>query len=385
MTERQVADAPGAREVEQAPLPAPPPVPVRRSHESLKVTLLTASFSDIQLLRAQCLTLLAEHLGHTVTVVTTQPGDVLPSLASSPFAATLRRVAPSELVDIVRDQTDVLCAVKALEVSLGLGRRAAGMTGTPLLADIDDPDIEARTIASARTRARAVQKMGKAWRTLPGHARMAVAARRSTSSVSNPVLKARWGGTVVPHARPRPGDGAPHTTDRPTIAFVGTPKTHKGIHLLRQAVSRLSDEGWRLTVTAAPPADARPWETWVGPLDGTYDSAVLTAESDVVVIPSLDYGWARAQLPLKLVDAMLVGRAVVVSDVGPLPWAVGQAGSVFSAGSVDALVDALRPLADPVVRARAGAAAREHALGSYTVEAVAPAFQQALENARTNL
>ena len=353
--------------------------PAARSRPGpLRLTLLSVSFSDAQLMRVQSLSLVAAHLGHPFRVVTTQPGDVLPSLARTPFASPLQVVTERELQDLIGDDTDVLCTVKALDASLGLGHRMTARTGTPLLADVDDPDIEARTVASARSGAKSAWKMAHAWRTLPGQVRLSVLARRASTMVSNPVLQRRWGGAIVPHARLDEGPGSPHTSDAPRIAFVGTPKTHKGIHLLREAVARLSGDGWQLLVTSGPPADARPWETWVGPLDGSYDSARLTAESDVVVIPSLDYGWAKAQLPLKLMDAMLLGRAVVVSGVGPLPWAVGPAGSVFRPGSVDALVEVLRPLGDPVVRAAAGAAARDHALGRYTVQAVAPAFQRAV-------
>lgn len=348
----------------------------------LRLTLLTGSFGDTQILRAQTLALLARRLGHAPTVVTTVPGEVIESLAGDPFARELRQITPSELRDVVRDDTDVLCTVKALDVSLGLGDRVCRLSGTPLLADIDDPDIEVRTLAYDRTRARNAYRMARRWRTLPGQLRLAATARRARTTVSNPVLQARWGGHVVPHAREDPGFGSAHLDRGPLVAFVGTLRRHKGTELLRQAVAALAGDGWRLVVTADRPADARPWESWVGPLDGSVDGARLTAEADVVVVPSEDFSYARGQLPLKLVDAMLMGRAVVVSDVGPLPWAVGEAGTVFRSGSLSSLVAALRPLRDPEVRARQGARAREVAVRRYTVDRVAPAFQRALAGAR---
>ncbi len=344
----------------------------------LRLTLLTASFADTQLLRAHCLDAVAQHLGHDVRIVTTQPGDVLPSLAATPMATRLQRMDRASLTELVRDGTDVLCTLKALPVSLGLGLQVVRGTQVPLLADLDDPDIEARTVASAPTAWRSARKMVKRWRTLPTQARLAVQSRRTPSTVSNPVLQRRWGGEVVPHARVDPGPGARPVAGRCQIAFVGTAKAHKGIHVLREAVSRLAGEGWELLVTDTEPADARPWETWTGPLDGSLDPAALTAASDVVVIPSLDYGWALAQLPLKLIDAMLMGRAVVVSDVGPLAWAVGDAGLVVPPGDAVALSAALRPLRDEAVREALGARARERALQTFAVPAVAPAFARAL-------
>lgn len=349
---------------------------------SLRLTLLTASFSDTQIFRAQALALLARHLGHAVTVVTTQPGPVVGSLSEHPFGRSLRQVSEAELGDLVRAGTDVLCTVKALDVSLGLGHRLSRSTRTPLLADIDDPDIEVRSVSSGRTRARSAYRMARRWRTLPNQLQLARTARAVVSTVSNPVLQARWGGHLVPHARLDPGPGAAHVADGPLVAFVGTMRRHKGLDVLRQAVAALAGQGWRLVVTAERPADARPWESWLGPLDGTLDAERLTAEADAVVVPSENFSYGKGQLPLKLIDAMLLGRAVVVSDVGPLPWAVGEAGTVFRRGSVTGLVDALRPLQDPVFRAEQGARARASALQRYTVESVAPSFQRALDQAR---
>lgn len=378
MPETQHTDARAGSWPTGGALPGPQPVSSSRS-STLRLTLLTGSFSDTGLLRAHCLDAVARHLGHEVRVVTTEPGDVLPSLAGAPFAARLQHVDRRTLEELVRDGTDVLWTVKALPESLGQGLRVLGNSRVAHLADIDDPDIEARTVSSGRTRWRSTRKMVKRWRTLPAQAHLAVQARRSPSTVSNPVLQRRWGGHVVPHARVDPGPGSPPSNERCQIAFVGTAKAHKGIHVLRAAVARLAAEGWELLVTDEAPPDARPWETWTGRLGADSDPAALTASSDVVVIPSLDFGWARAQLPLKLVDAMLMARPVVVSRVGPLPWAVGDAGVVFEPGDVASLVAALRPLRDPGARGAAGTRARDRALSVFAVPAVAATVSGALD------
>lgn len=140
----------------------------------LRLTILTSRFSDTQISRAQALYLLARHLGHAVTVVTTEPGEVIESLRRDPFARGLQRVSQVELHQLVQDGTDVLCTVKALEESLGQGQKLCRSTGTPLLADIDDPDIETRTISSGSTGPRNAYRMGAALEVAPG----AAAARR---------------------------------------------------------------------------------------------------------------------------------------------------------------------------------------------------------------
>ncbi|OJU40398.1 MAG: hypothetical protein BGN97_11175 [Microbacterium sp. 69-10] len=94
------------------------------------------------------------------------------------------------------------------------------------------------------------------------------------------------------------------------------------------------------------------------------------------MIASSDRADARGQLPAKLMDAMLAGRAVVVSDVPAAPWGLAGAGRVVSADDVAEITEALREFTSPVVRQRAGEAAREVALQSYTVDAAAEAFAQ---------
>jgi len=103
----------------------------------------------------------------------------------------------------------------------------------------------------------------------------------------------------------------------------------------------------------------------------------LVSGSDIVVIPSLDAVHARGQLPVKLIDALMFGRAVVVTAVDPLPWAIGSGGVVIPPGSVTDLVTALRSLADPAERIRLGQAARDLAVSRYTVDNNLESFESA--------
>ncbi len=91
-----------------------------------------------------------------------------------------------------------------------------------------------------------------------------------------------------------------------------------------------------------------------------------------MALPSLDQGYAPAQVPVKLIDAMHAGRAVVASDLPPVRWALGDAGLLVPPGSVGQLSAALVKLADPEVRARLGQAARSRALERFVPGAVSP-------------
>jgi glycosyltransferase involved in cell wall biosynthesis len=95
-----------------------------------------------------------------------------------------------------------------------------------------------------------------------------------------------------------------------------------------------------------------------------HDVARLLAASDVFALPSHFEG-----LPMSVVEAMLTGLPVIATDVrGPREQVVeGETGLLVPPFEVPPLADALRRLAaDPVLRARMGAAGRARALERYT-------------------
>ncbi|SDQ68632.1 glycosyltransferase [Quadrisphaera sp. DSM 44207] len=343
----------------------------------LRVTLLVHNAGTGAVARAQALTAVLEELGHTPRSVSMRGGQLWVPVRDTPFARTFSFVDVAGLEEVVATGTDLLLAVKPLSNSLGFALRLAHRHGVPLLADVDDPEQEVRT-TYLPVREQLRRLVADPRLTVRRH-QLRHVARLLPTTVSNPVLQAWYGGELVPHPRRDPGPGAPHTSDRPVLGFIGTVRDYKGVDELRDAVAELAGEGWRLRVTHEPPADPRPWEEWVG--SRTTGTRRMLDTSDVVVVASAPEKYAHAQLPLKLVDAMLSGRAVVVSDTGPLPWAAGPGVPVVPHGDRAALVAVLRRLADPAERERVGAAARATALARYTPAAVAPAMQRAIDAA----
>ncbi|TNM61048.1 glycosyltransferase family 4 protein [Streptomyces sp. NP160] len=349
----------------------------------LRVVLVTPNFDNNSLGRTYCLWVLARHLGWTCRVVGVKGERIWSPLADDAFAADCVLPAGGASAQAreaaVRDEVsaaDVVVAVKLLPSSFGVALDASRSTGTPLVLDVDDPDYEVRVTWLPRHELVARYLLKPYTRRI---VQLRREARAQRVMVSNPVLQDWYGGLLVPHVRsvppPRQEVGAESVADGTTVVrFVGSPRGHKGVEQLREAVARLAGDGFRLEVTGPEPPDARPWERWWG-TTSMARGAELVATADVVALPSLAETWARAQLPVKLVDALVHGRPVVASDLPPLRWALDGAGSLVAPGDVDALTEALAELRDPRVRALRGAAARARALSTFTPEAVSPAFR----------
>jgi len=304
---------------------------------------------------------------------------IWPPLRGSSFAESCRLLpgGPAEQVDELArlaPEFDLIVAVKPFESTFIRSWQATRAAGLPLLLDIDDPDLSAALATGYPLKqfAKSVLKprqMGRARTRLQ-------LALNTPRVVSNPYLQAQYGGTIVPHPRKASDAGDPHRSHRPEIAFVGTNRRHKGLGILREAVGRLQDEGFSLVITDNSPDDARPWEHWIGGTSLAQGLEVV-ARSDIVVVPSMNRAWSYGQLPAKLIDAMMLGRAIVVSDIAPLPWAIGDGGLTFRPGSVKSLRAQLARLTDPTFRTELGSLAHQRAEDVFSVSAVAPNFARA--------
>lgn len=340
----------------------------------MRLALFAHSAEENGLGRAFALWLVARELGWETRVVapaTDKPW--WPLAQEQAFLDDLQAEAPAAAA-----WCDVLLALKpwpgALDLALELGRRER----KPVALDVDDPDWE-NVFGERRRRqvATFVQRSLRGHPPVHAYRLRRAASRLSTVLVSNPTLE-RWypNATVIPHGRSPREPGAPHRrSEEIEIAFIGSVRPHKGVEILRQAVERAG--GMRLTITDTAPADALPHERWTGETSLEEGLEILD-RADVVAIPSHDWTYSRGQLPVKLIDAMISGRAVVGSDLGPISWALGGAGIVVPPADVEALASALDSLRSPTLRADLGARARERALATFTPAAIAPNLAAAL-------
>lgn len=348
----------------------------------MRIVICSPELSDNSLGRAYSLGLAAAISGHRVSVIG-RGGPIWRPVLGTPFADACRAVTGADdpvALGAVR-RADVIVSLKVWPESLVLALRLGRAAGVPVIVDVDDPDIEA-TLAQATPR-----DMLRVQSELTTRSRHPLAlraaralARRRPVMVSNPTLLEFYDGTVVPHVREQRPPAPVRDAEPLVIAFVGTPHRHKGIDHLRAAVRAVHHRGVELLLTAHPPHDAEPWERWVGPTS-LAEGLELVDRADVIAIPSLATWYGPYQFPVKLVDAMMAGRAIVASDLPPIRWVLGDAGMLVPPGDVAALAESLTALHNPDRRAALGRRAWQRALREFSAEAGSQALQPVLEAA----
>jgi glycosyltransferase involved in cell wall biosynthesis len=208
--------------------------------------------------------------------------------------------------------------------------------------------------------------------------------------VSNRWLQARFGGDILYHVRdPRvldPHAPVEHVTESlpggPTwVGFIGTPRPHKGVGVLVEAVAlaqRRADVGLVLMgveddhdpvlVRAHSLIGGDRFRAWPQfPFVALRDHLRVV---DVVALPSLDVPAAWGQIPAKLFDGMAMAKPVVATALNDMPEILEGVGLVVPPGDVHALADAIVRLAkDPELRRRLGVEARRRLIERYSYAA----------------
>jgi glycosyltransferase involved in cell wall biosynthesis len=289
---------------------------------------------------------------------------------------------------------EVLIAVKPYLASYGVALLAGQCRKVPVILDIDDldaalvrqPDVELKhTFQDLRDPASMIY--------LEVFSRATGAA--SAITVASTALQKRFGGTLVPHGCPTE-QFDPAVIDReaarrqfgfpgPVVLFPGTRRTHKGLKTLARAVAQIP--GARLAVLCRPDDYSEPkWNDFPLirlPVMPYASLPALLAAADVVAIPQLETEGARHQMPMKVYDAMAMGKPIVASTVSDLPLALEGCARLVPPGDVGQLTAALRQLLENPAEARAlGEQARTRCREKYSMQRVADSLLEAVTRAR---
>ena len=157
--------------------------------------------------------------------------------------------------------------------------------------------------------------------------------------VSNPALARRFGGVLVPHARDetRFDPGRVNAAgvrrrlglrrDHRVVLFVGTPRPHKGVMQVLQAIKACGSRDYRLVVVGTPPDEwfAADLKRAGGDVlkmvpDQPFESLpeLLRVADLVCLLQDTGNEISRYQLPAKVVDAAAMGIPVLASRTPPL-------------------------------------------------------------------
>jgi glycosyltransferase involved in cell wall biosynthesis len=302
---------------------------------------------------------------------------------------------------------------KPLATSLGLAL-LAGAKPRSILLDIDDWELGLRQstrmagLTGAHRALRTVRDLlgprqlnsyASTWALDRG------AGRFPHRTASNSFLQERFGGHLLPHVRDTTKlDPAQVSAldlrsklrmdGRIWVGFIGTPRAHKGLDELVDALASLAGrDAPGLLLAGADPRDsfsAGIIERARASLGQdrlrtvpSFDFSELprwAAAPDIICLPSRDTAAAHGQIPAKLFDAMAMAKPIVATRVSDIALILQGCGLVIEPGDVGALAAALDELArDPSKREALGRAARARAIHSYSYEAGRRTLRSALD------
>jgi glycosyltransferase involved in cell wall biosynthesis len=172
------------------------------------------------------------------------------------------------------------------------------------------------------------------------------------------------------------------------VGIVATLRSWKGHRYLVDAFARLGRPDATLVIVGdGPQREALERQVADGGLTGRVvfagdrrDVAPWFRALDIFALPS----YANEGVPQALVQAMMTGLACVTTSAGAIPEVArdGETALVVPKEDVAALTQALDRLAgDPALRARLGAAAREHCVAGFSYEVMLAKMEAVFERA----
>jgi glycosyltransferase involved in cell wall biosynthesis len=243
-----------------------------------------------------------------------------------------------------KQQYDVVYVSKPRFPSLCLGLLIAHYSQCPLILDIDDWELSFVKEETSATLAQLEEQIGTDdWNKPYGSIWTRFAANLISSAdaitVSNLALQQRCGGTIVRHARDE-NIFSPQLYDRNrirhefgysesdrVILFLGTPRPHKGIFRIAEALEALNDPNLVLCIIGTitdPNVSSQLSQYSQARIDYQCDQPwsqlpQLVNMADLVcILQETNSPITEYQIPAKLTDAIALGIPVIVSRVPPL-------------------------------------------------------------------
>jgi glycosyltransferase involved in cell wall biosynthesis len=167
-----------------------------------------------------------------------------------------------------------------------------------------------------------------------------------------------------------------------TVGYVGELLDFKGVDILIEAIVKLPVGKVELLVAGVGPEEKALRDLaskygvvvhFLGYVDNQSMPTFYT-RCDVVVLPSKGDGLIIEKFGRVLIEAAGCGCAVVGSNVGGIPLAVGEEGLMFSDGSSDSLGSILESMLDPDTLSKEKIRCHRYAMTNFSMEVVATKF-----------
>lgn len=245
---------------------------------------------------------------------------------------------------------DLLYVSKARLPSMELGILAKEARSRPLLLDVDDYELgffkrrESLTLEAIETLPRR-ESFFRPYHEIWTRYAEGLIPLFDDLTVANEVLQSRYGGTVLPHLRDErafaphlyPRERAReilgfHSDDR-VIVFAGTPRLHKGVARIAEALEDLRGEQYKFLLVGSPPDDAL--QDLFSALGSNQIRAIpdvqfcdlpfyLRAADLACLLQDPDHVTSQCQSPAKLIDALAMELPVMATPVPPLERMIGE-------------------------------------------------------------
>jgi GT2 family glycosyltransferase/glycosyltransferase involved in cell wall biosynthesis len=326
------------------------------------------------------------------------PGENLPELLES-FERIAARIKP-----------DLVIACKPRLPSIQLAAMIKRKAGCPVILDIDDHELsffqDAKEITAAELQKmrdgsakNQVEPYDALWTQLAQHMRKYA----DEIIVSNVALRRKFGGTVVPHVRDETVfDPALHDRaasrrkygipgDVKAVMFFGTPRQHKGINVLAEAVNQIGNAAFKLVIVGASTDRSvtaklnklAPGRIIYLPNQPFSAIPEIIACADVICLPQDEEHFiSQYQLPAKAIDAVAMGIPLLVTRTPPLMQLVTD--GVAVAIAIDDLPRALETAVDASAASRWAAQVRPKFLKHYSYAAAAESLRGVIMRAIKN-
>jgi len=299
---------------------------------------------------------------------------------------------------------DVIYASKPLFSSFGIGSLKKILKRKPLILDIDDWQMGLikesynnlsffRELKSLISSTVFLYNTSSYWNNFFGEK---IASFANEITVSNRFLQEKFGGEIVWHARDT-GLFSPEKFDKDllrekykiektkkVIMFFGTPRAHKGIEDLIEAMNLIQDKDVLLMIVGIDLNDYyckkiiknaqnlldRERFIWfyLQPFEKVPEILTL---ADVIVIPQRKSFAAVGQMPAKVFDAMALAKPIIATNVSDLPEVLENCGIIVEPENPEELAKKIQYLLiNPEKAKEMGNKAREKCKAKYSFDAM---------------